>query len=72
MDATVDTPRPSSAEELRAEYGHMWDIWREVLPEGHHGDWLAETLPNVAEQRSLRAASVEELADLLREVDRDR
>lgn len=69
MSVTVDTPHPSQAEALRAEYGHSWDIWREVLPGGRHGDWLAETVPGVAEHRQLRAASIDELTTQLREAE---
>ncbi|TYB44202.1 hypothetical protein [Actinomadura chibensis] len=69
MIATVETPRPSQAEELRAEYGDRWDIWREVLPTGRHGDWLAETVPAAPEHAVLRASSIDELARLLREED---
>ncbi|WP_242892358.1 hypothetical protein [Actinomadura litoris] len=66
MNATVEkTPRPSQAETLRAEYGDTWDIWREVLPGGGHGDWIAERLSG--ESQTLRADNIAELADLLRE-----
>jgi hypothetical protein len=67
MNATVETPRPSAAETLRAEYGDEWDIWREALPGGKHGDWLAETLPDVEPHALLRARTVKKLAEQLRE-----
>jgi hypothetical protein len=34
-------PWPSAAEELEAEYGDEWEIWRDVRPDGCHGDWIA-------------------------------
>lgn len=67
MSTIMDTPHPSPAEMLRAEYGHVWDIWRELLPGGRHGDWLAEMLPSAGESRHLRAATVEALERLLRD-----
>jgi hypothetical protein len=54
---------------LRAKHGHAWDIWREVLPDGRHGDWLAQTLPSGSPQQLLRARTVEELDARLREAD---
>ncbi|GAA4226155.1 hypothetical protein GCM10022254_10250 [Actinomadura meridiana] len=67
MNATVETPRPSAAETLRAKYGDEWDIWRELLPGGRHGDWLAETRPGVEPHQILRAATVNALTEQLRE-----
>jgi len=65
----VETPCPSPAEVLRAEHGHAWEIWREVLPDGRHGDWLAQTLPGVSPHRLLRARTVVELDALLSEAE---
>lgn len=69
MNATVDPPQPSPAERLLAEYGDRWDIWREMLPGGQHGDWLAETLPGAPEHHLLRAATIEDLAEHLRKAE---
>lgn len=71
MNATVDTPHPepSQAERLLAEFGDRWDIWREVLPGGRHGDWCAETLPGAPAHCLMRAATVEELGARLREAE---
>ncbi|WP_030163424.1 hypothetical protein [Spirillospora albida] len=65
MSVIVDMPHPSPAEALHAEYGHTWNIWRQTLPDGRHGDWLAEPV-NGPEDRVLRAPNVEALAVLLR------
>jgi hypothetical protein len=54
---------------LRAKHGPIWDIWREVLPGGRHGDWLAQTLPGASSHRLLRARTVEELDALLSEAE---
>lgn len=63
-----ETPRPSEAEKLIADYGHAWDIWRELLPGGGHGDWVADRLPGTGEEpQQLRAATVEDLRQALRE-----
>lgn len=66
MSVTVDTPQPSPSEVLLATYGDEWDIWREMKPDGSHGDWLAEHLVKGTPSQ-LRASSVEALAELLRE-----
>lgn len=70
MVIAVETPHPSPAETLRAEYGHAWDIWRELLPSGSHGDWIARCLPTAAdpdaEPQELRASGIEALAEKLR------
>ncbi|WP_067796524.1 hypothetical protein [Actinomadura formosensis] len=65
----METPRPSPAEELHAKHGHAWEIWREVLPGGRHGDWVAHTLPGAPSYRRLRARTVEELDALLSEAE---
>lgn len=72
MNATVETPRPSQAEALRAEYGDEWEIWRELLPGGGHGDWIAEELHGTGDDEPvrLRAATVEGLAEKLSEAHR--
>lgn len=56
-------PQPSAAEALTAEYGGEWEIWREVRG-GHHGDWVARRWQGT-DRPELRAATIEELADLL-------
>jgi hypothetical protein len=35
-------PWPSPAEELSGLYGAEWDIYRVLLPDGRHGNWIAE------------------------------
>lgn len=35
-------PWPSPAEELSGLYGADWDIYRVLLPDGKHGNWIAE------------------------------
>lgn len=64
MAITMDEPRPTQAEALRAEHGDEWDIWRELLPGGGHGNWIAERLDGT---RRLTAATVEDLDQQLRE-----
>ncbi|MDX6744638.1 hypothetical protein [Actinocorallia sp. A-T 12471] len=56
--------RPSTAELLMAEYGHAWEIWRELGRQGH-GDWIARRL---TDDHELRADTIRALAELLREV----
>ncbi|MFB4312959.1 hypothetical protein [Actinomadura sp. 21ATH] len=71
MDTTVDKPpRPSASEQLIADYGHAWEIWRELLPEGRHGDWMARAITPGADgqHQQLRASTIPALRDLLEEV----
>ncbi|WP_131739350.1 hypothetical protein [Actinomadura roseirufa] len=69
MNTRAESPHPSQAELLQCEFAGEWDIWRELVPTGRHGDWIAERVPgDTAEPTRLRAASVRELAELLREV----
>jgi hypothetical protein len=72
MVTVVDKPRPSTAEKLVAEYGHAWDIWRDLLPQGGHGDWIAQRYPAPdappdAPREELRAPSIDQLRSLLEE-----
>ncbi|GAA4239001.1 hypothetical protein GCM10022254_57300 [Actinomadura meridiana] len=67
MNDADEAPYPSKAEVLQAEYAHEWDIWREVRPNGRHGDWVAETLPDVPDHQLLRAKTIDGLAAQLRE-----
>lgn len=66
MNAPVETPHPSPAETLRAEYADQWDIWRELTLDGKHGDWIAE---HRTEQTRLTAPTIEGLAALLRKAE---
>jgi hypothetical protein len=54
---------------LRVKHGHEWIIWREVRPDGRHGDWLAQTLPGASPHRLHRARTVKELDALLSEAE---
>ncbi|MBX6357820.1 MAG: hypothetical protein IRZ05_18440 [Micromonosporaceae bacterium] len=70
MVAALSGPRPSLAEYVAADFGHAWDIWREVGPDGTHGDWVARELhpDGGAEPRELRAATIPDLVDMLWQV----
>jgi hypothetical protein len=35
-------PWPSHIEELQALYAGGWEIYRDLLPGGKHGDWIAK------------------------------
>lgn len=61
MTATLHGPWPTPAEVLAATYGAEWDIFRELLDDGTHGDWIASR----ADGAEHRAAGIEDLADLL-------
>jgi alkylhydroperoxidase family enzyme len=60
-------PWPSLAEELSGRYGADWEIYREILPNGKHGDWIAERRPTGEGAPKLRAKRLELLADRLRD-----
>lgn len=53
---------PSVAEVIAAAHCPRWEIWRELLPSGEHGDWIACRWTGGDE---LRAATIEDLAALL-------
>lgn len=67
--AALHGPWPSPAEELQGTYGDQYEIHRELLRRGRHGDWIASPLPGVSGRKELRAASIAELADQLRDAD---
>ena len=59
-------PWPSPIEELQARYAADWEIYRDLLPEGKHGDWIAKHLrPGQRGTSEVRAGSVESLAQQL-------
>lgn len=62
----LGNPRPSLAEHLIAEYGHKWEIWRELGSGGVHGLWKARQWDGRDE---LSASTIEELAAALQKAD---
>lgn len=63
--AALHGPWPSLAEELQALYGDRYEIYRELLEDGRHGDWVARPLPSVSDRAELRAASIPKLVEQL-------
>jgi hypothetical protein len=61
-------PWPTAAEELEAEYGDDWEIWREVEPDGAHGDWIARRWPTAGQQDADLERIQGETIDGLREI----
>lgn len=56
-------PWPSPSEELQARYAGDWEIYRELLREGTHGDWVAKRLRPIQDgTEEIRATSVDSLA----------
>jgi hypothetical protein len=56
-------PWPSPIEELQALYADEWEIYRDLLLGGKHGDWIAKRLrPRDHSTSLLRAPSVDALA----------
>jgi hypothetical protein len=68
-------PWPSPSEKLQARYAGDWEIYRELLRGGTHGDWVAKRLrPTQDGTDEIRATSVDSLAQKLEvesEEDRD-
>lgn len=66
--------RPSVADTVQARFSARWDIFREVLEDGTHGDWIARlwSSPGQSEDSTteLRASRIDELERLL-ETDED-
>ncbi|GAB3977709.1 hypothetical protein GCM10029978_068240 [Actinoallomurus acanthiterrae] len=58
-------PWPSRPEELQAIYGDRFEIYRELLDGGRHGDWVARPLPGTGESAELRATQIDDLAEQL-------
>lgn len=59
-------PWPSLIERLEALYGSGWEIYRELLPGGTHGDWIAKRLRTEdAGAPELRAPTPQSLAEKL-------
>jgi hypothetical protein len=71
------SPQPSPAEALQAEFGDRFEIWRQRLPDGSHGEWVArpwrtsDHSTDVADHE-LRAPSITKLRELLAEQPTDR
>jgi hypothetical protein len=62
-------PSPTRAEELAAKYADQWEIWRDLRPDGTHGDWIAKRLTaDVSEREHLRALTIDALGELLQRV----
>jgi hypothetical protein len=62
----LDGPWPSLAEEIQAIFGADWEIYREILSEGRHGDWIARRLrPVEGDETEIRATGVRSLAERL-------
>jgi hypothetical protein len=65
---TLHGPWPTLSEELEAAYGEDWEIYRELLPDATHGEWIAERLrPTEGDPAELRALTIESLAEKLKE-----
>lgn len=63
---TLRDPSPTVAEELQAAYGEDWEIYRELLSGGKHGDWIARRLRPIEDgTNELRALTVDSLAERL-------
>lgn len=60
MSVMAQHPEPSDVEELALDFPHA-EIYREVLPDGSHGDWIASY--------TLRAPTPAALRGLLASVD---
>jgi hypothetical protein len=71
LDEEAEThPQPSPAEALQAEFGDRFQISRDLLPGGSHGDWVARPWPSsddrhVDPDQEFRAPSISDLRDLL-------
>ncbi|GII91958.1 hypothetical protein Ssi02_21890 [Sinosporangium siamense] len=61
-------PWPTPIEELGAEFGDTWEIWREVDPAGRHGDWFARRLDGLGE--TLSASDADSLRDHISQANR--
>jgi hypothetical protein len=60
-------PWPSDIEQLQALYVSDWEIYRERLPGGAHGDWIAKRLrPKDGSATELRGSTSDHLAEQLR------
>jgi hypothetical protein len=67
-------PWPTEAETLQAAYCDQWEIWREIRPDGSHGDWIARRWPTSGDQpenacEQLPAPTVDALGELLSAAD---
>lgn len=59
-------PMPSRAEELEAEYGDRWEIYRDLGTAGSHGPWRARRLePIPGRENELADEDIESLATQL-------
>lgn len=59
----VSEPRPSVAERVIATYGHEWEIWRDLRPNGTQGPWHARRWSDP--QISVTAHSISALGEFL-------
>ena len=56
-------PWPSPIEELQALYAADWEIYRDLLPGGKHGDWIANRRePAAGKVNKITAPHVDSLA----------